>query len=232
MLLSPCITSGPCTKEPAKSFGHQSHVFPRSAKANSGHTEGISLTSLSRAEVKGGWKWITSLAWWFIRTFPWHQVLSYALPLFFLYFALWLMLENSPTRKVIKWLPARKGGCWGLQASMPDAQGNNLGCLDAEFYNYCSRMCYDFCFSCTVYTRCDMFLFIGADLPTLLYCWPAFISSLTLLTLASIWQLNTLHHSAAFALRTDVELITDFLFPFLEVTGNCPSLNPERFFYR
>lgn len=42
------------------------------------------------------------------------------------------------------------------------------------------------------------------------YCWPAFISSLTLLTLASIWQLNTLHYSAMFTIRTDMQLIAAF----------------------
>lgn len=189
------------------------------------------LADLSfRAEVRGDWKWITPLAWWFIMTFPWLQVLSYTLPQLFFCFTLWLMLANSPTRKAIKWFPERKRSCWGLQASMPDAQGNSLGCSSAEFYSYCPRMCYDFCFFCTVYPWYDMLLFIGADFPTLLYCWPAFISSLTLLTLASIWQFNTLHHSAMLTLRTDVELIAGFLFPIFEVTNSCPSLNPERFF--
>lgn len=41
------------------------------------------------------------------------------------------------------------------------------------------------------------------------YCWPAF-TSLTLLTLASIWQLNTLHYSAMFTVRTDMQLIAAF----------------------
>lgn len=61
------------------------------------------------------------------------------------------------------------------------------------------------------------------------YCWPVFTSSLTLLTLASTWQLNTLHYSVTFAIRTDMELIAAFLYPIYEVTWNCPCLNPARF---
>lgn len=72
-------------------------------------------------------------------------------------------------------------------------------------------------------------LFIVTYLSLVLYCWPAFTSSLTLLTPDSIWQLNTLDYSATFAIRTDTELIAAFLFPIYEVTWNCPCLNPARF---
>lgn len=112
---------------------------------------------------------------------------------------------------------------------MQDALGNNLGCPSAESTTL-AQVCelWFLFFPHSVYMMWHA-LFIGADLSALLYCWPAFISSLTLLTLASIWQLNTLHHSATFTLRTDVELITAILFPIFEVTGSCPSLNLKDF---
>lgn len=68
----------------------------------------------ARAEVKGDWKWITSLVWWLIMAFPWHQVLSYPGSALLIFYTLWLMLENFPTREAIKWFPERKGGYWGL----------------------------------------------------------------------------------------------------------------------
>lgn len=67
-------------------------------------------------------KWTTSLVWWFIMAFPWHQVLSYTESVLLTFYTLWLMLENSATREAIKWFPERKGGYWGLQVSMQDAQ--------------------------------------------------------------------------------------------------------------
>lgn len=53
------------TEQTAKSFGHKSCISLVSW-ANLAHTEGISLTSLYRAEVKGDRKRITSMAGWFI----------------------------------------------------------------------------------------------------------------------------------------------------------------------
>lgn len=72
-------------------------------------------------------------------------------------------------------------------------------------------------------------LFTETYLSVILYCWPAFTSSLTLLTLDSIWQLNTLDYSETFTIRTDMELIAAFLFPIYKVTWNCPCLNLARF---
>ena len=94
--------------ESAKPFGHRRVMhFPGLLGKLSPHRRHLSDLS-SRAEVKGDWKWITSLVRWFITTFPWHQVLSYTLTLLFLYLTFWLMLENSPTRKEIKWFPERE----------------------------------------------------------------------------------------------------------------------------
>lgn len=104
------------------------------------------------------------------------------------------------------------------------------GCPTKEFLQLLSKcVSYDFCFfSHCVYTRWHA-LFIGTDLSTPLYCWPPFISSLTLLTLAGVWQLNTLYHYNIRS-RTDVELIAAFLFPIFEVTHSWPSLSPVGFF--
>lgn len=69
------------------------------------HTEGIYLTSLSRAEVKGSREWIISTVWRFIASFLWYKVLSCSsLPTTYIYP---LKLANSPTKKTTKWLPER-----------------------------------------------------------------------------------------------------------------------------
>lgn len=72
-------------------------------------------------------------------------------------------------------------------------------------------------------------LFIAIYLSVPLYYGQLFTSSLTLLTLDNIWQLNTHNYSATFTIRTDTELIAAFLFPICQVTWNCPWLNPARF---
>lgn len=74
-------------------------------QAKSAHTEGVQLTSLARAEAKGGRKWITSTRRWFIAAFLWHQVLYRSSSSAFY---IWpLMLENSTTGKTTKWPPER-----------------------------------------------------------------------------------------------------------------------------
>lgn len=140
------------------------------------------------------------------------------------------MLANSAIRKVIKWLPEKKGGWWSVQVHTEDAQGNNLRMSHQRIPATPAQVCelWFLFFSHCVYTRWHA-LFIGTDLSTLLYCWPPFISSLTLLTLAGVWQLNTLYHYSIHS-RTDVELIAAFLFPIFEVTHSWPSLSPVGFF--
>lgn len=104
------------------------------------------------------------------------------------------------------------------------------GCPTKEFLQLLPKsVSYDFCFlPHSVYMRWHA-LFIETDLSTLLYCWPAFFSSLTLLTLAGVWQLNTLYHCNIRS-RTNVELIAAFSFPIFEVTRSWPSLSPVGFF--
>lgn len=104
----PWATYRKYTEDIAKSFGHQALHFSSQLGKLSPHRR-HPLTSLSRAEVKGDWKWITSLVWSPIMAFPWHQVLSYPGSALLIFYSLWLMLANSPTRKAIKWFPGRKG---------------------------------------------------------------------------------------------------------------------------
>lgn len=159
-------------------------------------------------------------------------MVSYTGSAILIFYTVWLMLENSPTRGVIKWFPERKRSIevsmWTQE--MPQEITWDVPARNSTTIAWVSELRFLFV-PHTVYMMWHA-SFTGADLPTLLHCWPAFISALTLLTLASIWQLNTLHHSATFTLRTDMELIAAFLFPIFEVTSSCPRLNPERFFYR
>lgn len=70
-------------------------------------------------------------------------------------------VSDSPTREEIKWFPERKGSCGDLRVSMQDAQGNNLGIPQL----LPEHVSYDFCFSHTVCTWCDIFYLLGLIYP-------------------------------------------------------------------
>lgn len=183
----------------------QSSAFPWSA-GQSQPTQKAPIWPLFPRQRSKGTESESPPRWWFVTAFPWHKVLSYNDSALLIFYTLTDVKRILSQGRQVSDFQRGKGAVevpkWACQ--MPrDVPTQNSATIAQE-----CELWFLF-FPHSVYTMWHA-LFTEADLSTLLYCWPAFISPLTLLTLASIWQLNTLHHSATFTPRTDVELIAAF----------------------